>query len=133
MDMIKYRKLKRVRSDSADDIEYGIEYELEDRFRKVVNNFVKMLRRSNLISFPISLHISSSGLVDDIVELKMRDGKDKLYSTFREEEVLGKYVKMQTNIEKGELLSISRDLCVLDKNHPFTCEDIIIYILEFIG
>jgi hypothetical protein len=136
MGKLKTRKLKRVRSDSAGEAIDGQVEEIEQRYRKVVLNYLKSLKRSSLLSSDIYKYMLDMGVVDEIVDRKMANRDECIYDSWHEEYICSQYVALQTSIEKRETALVLHPRIKLTHYehapHPLKIEDLSKYICSFL-
>ena len=97
--VIKRRKLKRTRSDSAGEASDGTDEEIDSRYRKTVHSYIKSLKRSNYISSDIYQEMMNQDVISDIVTKKKKDGIENLYDTYHEDVMCGEYIHSQRENE----------------------------------
>lgn len=93
--VVKHRKLKRTRSDSAGEASDGTDEEIDSRYRKTVHSYIKSLKRSSYISSDVYQEMMNQDVISDIVTMKKKDGIENLYNTYHEDTVCDEYIHSQ--------------------------------------
>lgn len=136
MNFVSIRKLKRGRSDSKGEMDDGYEFELEERFRTSVRNYIQNLVSKKLISVDIYFEILDRGVDNRIITKKMNKGISSIYNFCEERKLCSYYISKQKQLEKKTFLQITDDA----KNngirgkiqHPFFIDLVIHNIISYV-
>ena len=136
MNFVSIRKLKRGRSDSKGEMDDGYEFELEERFRTSVRNYIQNLVSKKLISFDIYFEILDRGVDDRIITKKMNKGISSIYNFCEERKLCSYYISKQKQLEKKTFLQITDDAKnngIQEKiQHPFFIDLVIHNIISYV-
>ena len=136
MNFVSIRKLKRGRSDSKGEMDDGYEFELEERFRTSVRNYIQNLVSKKLISFDIYFEILDRGVDDRIITKKMNKGISSIYNFCEERKLCSYYISKQKQLEKKTFLQITDDAKnngIQEKiQHPFFIDLVINNIISYV-
>jgi hypothetical protein len=137
--VIKHRKLKRTRSDSAGEASDGTDEEIDSRYRKTVHFYIKSLKRSNYISSDIYQEMMNQDVISDIVTRKKRDGIENLYDTYHEDVICEEYIHSQRETEIFTLNKLGKDIANINNNYQKKIRDNVLpnsdllrYITDFL-
>jgi hypothetical protein len=140
--VIKHRKLKRTRSDSAGEASDGTDEEIDSRYRKTVHSYIKSLKHSNYISSDIYQEMMNQDVISDIVTRKKRDGIEKLYDTYHEDVICEEYIHSQRETEISTLNKMRIHIITLTntkykyqkeiRHNVLTNPDLLRYITNFL-
>ena len=100
MNFVSIRKLKRGHSIDSKEMDDGYEFELEERFRTSVRNYIQNLVSEKLISFDIYFEILDRGVDDRIITKKMNKGISSIYNFYEERKLCSYYISKQKQLEK---------------------------------
>ena len=108
--VVKHRKLKRTRSDSAGEASDGTDEEIDSRYRKIVHSYIKSLKRSNYISSDMYQEMMNQDVISNIVTKKKREGIENLYDTYHEDIICDKYIHSQRETEISTLNNLGKNM-----------------------
>ena len=138
--VVKHRKLKRTRSDSAGEASDGTDEEIDSRYRKIVHSYINSLKRSKYISSDMYQEMMNQDVISNIVTKKKREGIEKLYDTYHEDIVCDEYIHSQRETEISTLNNLGKNMTVNNNEHEKTFQqynvlsnlDLLRSIIEFI-